>query len=712
MVVSVHPDREFGGLKYSSRDQGYFDRSILLRVLIVVLFVACLFLFLHFREERTEVMELGSIAQRYVVAQVDFEFYDEEATIILKQEAVRDIGRIFEFSDKDIQQRRLEFENYLITQQEWREQARQSTFEELYEGIDWIEKKMTDLRFTDPRTLRKMNELNMGVENYIVFSPGDVSSAILLPELLWQQIQEKAGAEAKLQKSTVDFIVGLFQKKAWTLQEDIPEQRALRKLVQSKIPDKFTKVSAGNRIIDQGEKVTTRHLAMMQAMKDAISKGRNLGSPVTLLGSLLMTLVFTMLCLAYVFLFEEEVGHSNSRLFLTGTVFVLTLLLAKGFDLVLGTSSMHFADHVRYPLFAPFAAMLLCNLMPSRLAISVSVFISLVLTVTLAVEHHEFLITNVVAAVVAVLSSRRLRRRKDVFVVASLAWLSCAFLIVAFHLYAGQAVSLVLAVDLVSSFLFMLFTAVLVVGLLPLLESTFKVMTDVTMMEYMNPHHALTRRLSIESPGTYQHSIVVGNVAEAAALAIGANGLFCRVACLFHDIGKLTTPQYFAENQQGGVNIHQLLTPVESAQVIVNHVKEGVALARKSGLPEPLIDVIKEHHGTTLVYYFYRRYQDQVGLEKAAAEEAAFRYAGPKPHSKESAIIMIADTVEAASRTLEEINEETVTGLVHMMVKQKEEDGQFDDCQLTFEELGVIKKAVIKTLVAAGHARVKYPVRK
>jgi len=183
------------------------------------------------------------------------------------------------------------------------------------------------------------------------------------------------------------------------------------------------------------------------------------------------------------------------------------------------------------------------------------------------------------------------------------------------------------------------------------------------------------------------------------------------VATLYHDIGKLSIAQYFTENQQAGVNIHQLLTPVESAQVIMSHIREGVALARKAGLPEQFIDIIKEHHGTSLVYYFYHKQLESVHDNKDLVDEKEFRYPGPKPRTKESVIIMIADSVEAASRSLDEVNETTLTKLVDQLVREKMEDGQFDDSLLTFEELGRVKKAIVKNLLSVGHFRVKYPAR-
>ena len=297
----------------------------------------------------------------------------------------------------------------------------------------------------------------------------------------------------------------------------------------------------------------------------------------------------------------------------------------------------------------------------------------------------------------------------EVFGVCARVWLSTIPIFIIFLFSQNTYWNNVFISDLTSSFAFMIITSVLVVGLLPVLESLFHVMTDITLMEYMDPNNDLLRRLSIESPGTYQHCLVVGSLAEAAAQAIGANGLFCRVATLYHDIGKLFNPHYFTENQLGGFNIHQLLTPIESAQVIIAHVVEGEQLARQHGLPQTFIDVIREHHGTTLVYYFYAKQVEHAGGDVDAVDEAQFRYPGPTPRTKESAIIMIADTVEAASRSLDEVNEEILTELVDRLIAEKEEEGQFDNCLLTFEELGIVKRTIVKTIGVTRHMRVKYP---
>jgi len=688
-------------LKFS-REQGFFDKSKGIRILIGLLFTLSLFAILHFREVRVEVLEFNSIAPGYIVAQIDFDFLDEEATIILRQEAVRDVGKIYKIAEK---------ENFLIYNQDWRKYAANSTFEEMYRGVDAIEKVLGQVRLTDPRTLHKIKELKLPASAYLIYTPADLTEEIIFPSQIWDAISHLAFPEENFQGGTSASIIGYFQAKGWTVEEDINAERLLRRRIQSKVPDKYTHVSAGSRIIDQGERVTARHIAMLQAMKKSLSDERNLWHPLTLLGSFFMTLLLTGICITYFRINHPQILYSNRKLFLLVTVIIVSFGLAKAIELFLLTSKTDLIEVVRYPLVVPFAAILLCSLMNPNIATFASGFLTIIFTITLAFERQGFMIINLATALVAILSTRSLRRRKEVFVVCAKAWLCSVAVIFSLHFYQNTVWNVAILTDIVSAAIFMLLTAIVVVGLLPLLESAFRIMTDVTLMEYMDPNNDLLRRLTIEAPGTYQHSVVVGNLTEAAAIAIGANGLFCRVSTLYHDIGKMVTPQYFTENQQGGMNIHQLLTPQESAQVIIAHVSEGVALARKAGLPEQFIDIIKEHHGTTLTYYFYRKQLEKVGGDKSLVDEREFRYVGPKPRSKESAIIMIADTVEAASRSLDKISEEALMELATRLIKEKADDGQFDNCLLTFEELAIVKSTLVKTLVAYGHSRVKYPVQ-
>ena len=252
-------------------------------------------------------------------------------------------------------------------------------------------------------------------------------------------------------------------------------------------------------------------------------------------------------------------------------------------------------------------------------------------------------------------------------------------------------------------------------ALLPFLERWFDIQTDISLLELSDANHPLLKELVQRAPGTYNHSINVASLSEAAAEAIGANGLLCRVGAYFHDVGKLRKPEYFIENQAGGPNKHDDLVPTMSTLVILAHVKDGIEIARTHHLPQPIIDLIEQHHGTTLVEYFFNRAtrqqeeQNEEGGTPSPVDEADFRYPGPKPQTPEAAVMMLADTVESASRALREPAPARIENLVQEIAKKKFDDGQFDECSITIEQLFTIKASLIKSLNAMYHARVKYP---
>jgi putative nucleotidyltransferase with HDIG domain len=248
-------------------------------------------------------------------------------------------------------------------------------------------------------------------------------------------------------------------------------------------------------------------------------------------------------------------------------------------------------------------------------------------------------------------------------------------------------------------------TGVIVVGFLPFLEGLFKRTTDITLLELTDYNHPLLRYMQMEAPGTYHHSLMVANLAENAANEIGANALVCRVCSLFHDIGKTGKPEYFTENQRDRANPHDDRTPSFSALIIKSHVKEGVSLALKHKLPRIIVDVIKQHHGTTLIEYFFQRAKG--GGEQVC--ETTYRYDGPKPQFKEGAIIFFADSIEAASRSLRKVTPSHLEELIEQIFKSKIEDGQLDECPITLEEISRIKTSFAFTLLSMLHSRVAYP---
>lgn len=679
------------------------------RLLVGLICVFFLALFLHFREVRLEVLEVNTTAKRFVVAQIDFEFPDYETTIVLKNQASQDIGHLYQIDERQVRDARLKMEQDLFRTGAWRTSVPSATFEEMYKASDELETLLLAARFTDPRTIQKIRELGLPDASYYEFIPPQGGDPTQLPQDVWQEIAAQIQQSDAFHKETIDYVIGTFQTHTWDFLRDGVLEKNLQAQSMSLVPEKMTRMQAGSRIINPGDLVTPRHVTMMKAMKQAISESRKIWDVYTIFASFILALIFVTISGLYFRISQPQFIRSLREISLFVCIVLLTLLFAKTIEFILLKSTSDLIEQVRYPIVAPFATILICILLSPRTALFAATFLSILLAVSLAFDHSHFLILNLVTSIVVIICSKGVRKRKEVFTVCMKSWLSAIPVLYAFTLSENQLANYSLFINVAASFVFLLITAILVVGILPALETLFGVLTDMTLMEYTDPGSDLLRRFAVEVPGTYQHSLVLGNLAEICAQSIGANGLFCRAATLYHDIGKMNNPQFYTENQQGAVNIHQLLTPLESAQVIISHVTDGEGIARKAHLPQPFIDIIREHHGTTLVYYFYRKQLELKGNRHDEVDESKFRYPGPKPRTKESAIIMICDSVEAATRSLEEINEQTLTELVNRLVSEKAEDGQLDDCQLTFEELTRVKKTLVKTLLLSHHVRIKYP---
>jgi cyclic-di-AMP phosphodiesterase PgpH len=267
-----------------------------------------------------------------------------------------------------------------------------------------------------------------------------------------------------------------------------------------------------------------------------------------------------------------------------------------------------------------------------------------------------------------------------------------------------------------------LLMALMIVGGLPFVEALFAITTRVRWLELADLNHPLLRRMTLEAPGTFQHSLAVANLAESACETIGANATMARVCSYFHDVGKLVKPEYFTENMRHDRNPHEDLAPTMSALIIIAHVKEGVSLALEHGLNQEIIDVIQQHHGTSLVFYFYKRAMDQQQAARGGGKiqamhdedlpevsESSFRYGGPKPQTKEIAVISLADSIESAARSLERVTPQKIEQLITDIIRKRVSDGQLDDCDLTFRELGEVAESFRHTLSSMMHSRVAYP---
>jgi len=277
------------------------------------------------------------------------------------------------------------------------------------------------------------------------------------------------------------------------------------------------------------------------------------------------------------------------------------------------------------------------------------------------------------------------------------------FLFLSFEKYSLVDVFTQLGYGAVSAFL----SVVLTMGLLPVFETSLGMLSDIKLLQLANPKQPLLKKILTEAPGTYHHSIMVANISETACEAIGANGLLARVGAYYHDVGKTIQPQYFIENQMGDRNPHDLIEPAESANVIIRHTTDGAKLLTDYKLPKEIVHIALEHHGTTLLKYFYYKAKEQGN----APNEEDYRYPGPKPQTKESAIINICDSVEAAVRSLHEPTEEKIEEIVTSIIKDRMMDGQFDECALTFQELKIVREAICGSLKGIFHSRIQYPTK-
>jgi cyclic-di-AMP phosphodiesterase PgpH len=345
-----------------------------------------------------------------------------------------------------------------------------------------------------------------------------------------------------------------------------------------------------------------------------------------------------------------------------------------------------------------------------ELALLVTAALALVVAVVVLDEDLSSYITLMSAAVSSILLLGHIRSRSKLIYVGIGAAIIAMLTEIGDSTLAGQPLKQTLTVDVPPVGWWAVAAGFLMTGLLPFIEKTFGVLTDISLLEIGDVSHPLLQELVRRAPGTYNHSINVAAIGEAAADAIGARGLLVRVGAYFHDIGKMLKPQYFVENQgQGSPSLHETLLPAMSRLIIVAHVKDGADLARQHHLPFPIIDFIEQHHGTTLVEYFFRRaQQNESDATRGEVEEHSYRYPGPKPQTKEAGVLMLADAAESASRSLVDPAPARLESLVRDLAMSRLLDGQFDDCGLTLQELHIVEESLVKSLTAVYHGRVRY----
>lgn len=443
----------------------------------------------------------------------------------------------------------------------------------------------------------------------------------------------------------------------------------------------------------------------------------------------LIGLLVFVTAVAQLWINHPKTFEKNSRVGLVFGVILLHLCVAK-LVMVVSTEAQGNVPRQFGVLLIPFAfaPLVLSVLLGKNHGIYGAIFVSLWSSILFRGVDAFLLVMSLISGFIAVFVTIQVRRRSRLMRAGLYVGLATWILAVSFGIITVPWLQLggmdwaMFGKQSLAAILTGLITAVVVGGALPILEAVFQITTDMSWMETADRNHPLLLRLSLEAPGTWHHSDVVADLAEAAANRIGANGTMCRACAYFHDIGKLVKPNYFSENIVGDDNPHDDLAPTMSALIIIAHVKEGVDLALKYGLNQRIIDVIQQHHGTSLVSYFYKRalQQQQDAREGGKimnireedipeVREESFRYSGPKPQFKESGIISLADAVESASRSLERPTPQKIEQLVNDIISKRIAEGQLDECDLTLRELKISAETFRFTLQNMLHTRIKYP---
>jgi hypothetical protein len=479
-----------------------------------------------------------------------------------------------------------------------------------------------------------------------------------------------------------------------------PETQKILSSVTEAVPKTFGLVRENERIISKHEPINEGAKLKLESYKRI--RNEQMGSSdfyLQQLGRLLF--VSLMIFLLGIFLFKMRVSifDDNMKLILISTIILLQCLLSYL------SLQLKINYPIEYIIFVPVAAMLLTIIFDSRVAVY-AIMIICVLVSAVRGGDYDILIPNFAASVLVVYSVRDIKKRSQIFVSMIYILIGYFVAIIAIGLERYDDINIVKN-QLIGAGLNAILSPILAYGLLIFYEKVFRVATDLVFLELSDFNNPLLRDLSSKAPGTFHHSIIMGNLSEQAAKEIGANQILARVGCYYHDIGKIVNPDYFVENQMDS-NKHEELNPSLSAKMIIAHVKNGIKLAERFRLPREIINFIPMHHGTNLVSYFYEKARTDEG-EIDTSHEYIYRYPGPKPQTKETGIVMLADSVEAATRSIEDPTPAKLETQISEIIRARFLDGELDECDLTLKDLIKIKQSFLKTIVGIHHHRIKYP---
>ena len=450
-------------------------------------------------------------------------------------------------------------------------------------------------------------------------------------------------------------------------------------------------------IVKEGEPITQKQINILTELGLI---GEDISKDYIYTYIILFFYVLFVLILQYIYMKNEnnKILNNTKLVFLILLLNLLSLIIARVFTLV----SVFLIPIACTPI-------LMTVFLGSKISIIINSFNLLFIGIIIGFDPQIILVA-IVANIISSLTLKKVNQRNDILYSTAYLAVSSAIIVLSSGILLSNNIKRIL-IDVALATGGAFISGILAMGLLPFLESSFNLVTNMKLLELSNPNNLLLKRLLMEAPGTYHHSIMVANLAEVAAEEVGSNPMLVRVGAYYHDIGKIKRPFFFGENQLGGVNPHDKISPALSTTIIISHVKDGLELAKEYDVPTIVTDMIAQHHGTTLVKYFYYTLKNN-SENPDLIKEDDFRYPGPKPQTKEAAIIMMADSVEAAVRSIQEPTLDKIEAMVNNIIKDKLNSNQLNECDLTFKDLEVIKACFLKVLKGIYHHRIEYPTEK
>lgn len=672
-----------------SKNNFKYDRKKLLNGLLIAVFMVILFFItIQKYEEYKLKINIGDYAESDIRATK--ELFDENATEKLKEEAAKNVSPKYRISPSVQMNMKGTIANFLDTARDLKAQSNISLSrkaELLAESIDFE---------ISSKDLYKILRMEYKSLNHFENTLTD-----LVNQLMGSGIKEE---ELEYEKES---LVKVFD--SLNLEE---EEKSLGLILVSETmePNEFVDVAETERLRDaavnniepviikeneiiavKGERITQNKYELIK--ESGLLKNEEGKNTSRNIGVSLLLLLSTIFLFGYIYFFNNDF-LMNNKLLLLVLVILLVIVISEVFYNI-----------SPYIMPVTSAALLIAILIDTRLGLIVNLFISFFLGFVLRLDI-SIIFMFIIAGNLGVLTVIKNKQRYNILINAIIIGIVNVLVITSFALIKNSS-GVNFWINNLQGLLNGLICGVITLGTLPIWENMFSILTPIKLLELSNPNHPLLKKLLLEAPGTYHHSLLVGNLSEAAAEAIGANPLLARVGSYFHDIGKSKKPYYFKENQFGISNPHDRLQPMQSTKIITGHAVDGINMAKEEKLPKEIIDIIDQHHGTTTVAYFYHKAkEDNEGIDVDIED---FRYKGSKPKTKEAALVMLADSTEAAVRSIKEPNGDKIKDMVTKVVNGKVKDGQLDLCDMTYKDVSTTISTFTKVLIGMYHDRIEYP---